>query len=65
MTDDLPVQITSDWGKVFGFVWHNQGALDPRGLTGWIDLSSHKTWIVFPKPRFPFFAISYWRFADD
>lgn len=62
---DLPIEITSDWGRVFGLVWHNQGCLDPRGLTGWIDLSSRKTWILFPKSRFPFFTISYWNLSDD
>jgi len=65
MTDDLPIQITSDWGKVFGLVWHNQGCLNPRGLTGWIDLTSQKTWIVFPIKSFPFFKISFWRFSSD
>lgn len=62
MTPEPPIQITSDWGKVFGLVWHNQGCLDPRGMTGFIDLTSLKTWIVFPKKTFPFFNVSYWRF---
>jgi hypothetical protein len=62
---DFPIEITSDWGRIFGLVWHNPGSLDPRGLVGWIDVSSRKTWVLFPKTKFPFFSISYWRLCDD
>lgn len=62
---DLPIQITSDWGKVFGIVWHNQGALDPRGMIGYMDFSFSKTWILFPFKKFPFVRVSYWRFQPE
>jgi hypothetical protein len=62
---DPPIQITSDWGKVFGIVWHNQRALDPRGMIGYMDFSSNKIWILFPSSRFPFARVSYWRFQPE
>lgn len=65
MITDSPIEITSDSGKIFSLIWHNQGSLDPRGFTCFIDLTSLKTWIVFPKKTFPFFNISYWFFKLD
>ena len=62
MTEDL--QITSDYGRMFSLVWVNQGALDPRGLTGWIDVANGITWVLFPSKSFPFFKISFWFMTD-
>jgi hypothetical protein len=51
---NLPVFITSDWGKIFGFVWHNQGYCTPTGFSGYWDESTKRTWTIMPKGIFPF-----------
>lgn len=64
MHDPL-IEVTSDWGKVFGFVWHNQGALDAKGMVGYMDFSSNKSWVLFPSSKFPFARVSYWRIQPE
>lgn len=54
---DHPIQVTSDWGRIFYFVWQNQGYQDPRGFSGFFDVTFYKAWAVFPFHHFPFFKI--------